>query len=157
MTLIASSAILRVSIGAEGRLLRNSACVRRRWLGTIPGVAAASVVVMLSWASLCLCSEGRVLVQPFFGGCGLVAWEHLEAAQVVPLDEEGDECLGPCVDVRTLRASAPGKDGASVPAAVLVSMPWRPASDGIRGPSLLLGPPAGRLPSGRLSYTILRC
>jgi len=128
---------------------------RGGWICVVPGVAIGSLLAMLSFASLCLCSDERMIVQPFLEGCGLAAQERVEL--VANVEAAGDACLGPCVDVRMLAAGAPGDDRPPVAAAALVAAPHWPASDRSHLASLRARPRDRRRAAEHLDYTILRC
>lgn len=136
--------------------MRRAAHIRGGWFGVVPGAAAASLLATLSFASLCLCSDEHILLQPFAEGCGLAAQRHVEFAPSVE-GAGGDACLGPCVDVRVLAAGAPGDERAPVAAPGLVAAsPW-PVSDRPHLSPLRASFRESRPTAGHLDYTILRC
>lgn len=139
----------------KGIMPRRAAHTRGGWFGVVPSAAAASLLTTLSFASLCLCSDEPVLVQPFLDGCGLAAQRHVEFAASV--EAAGDECLGPCVDVRMLAAGAPGDERPSIPAPARVAAPDWSASDRSNLLPLPAPPRESAGTAGHLVYTILRC
>jgi len=134
---------------------RRAVRTRGGWLDLVLSFTASSLLATLSLASLCMCSNERVRVQPFLDGCGLAGRQSVElTAHEAP---PGDACLGPCVDVRVLAAESPDRERQPVPAPGLVLARAGLASDAIRLSPLRARPRNDGLTARHLGYTILRC
>jgi len=134
---------------------RRAVRTRGGWLSFVLSLTASSLLTTFFLASLCMCSDERVLVQPFVDGCGLAGQPDVQLTAHVEAPD--DACLGPCVDVRVLTAGAPDGERQPVPAPGLVAAPAGLDNDAIR---LSLLPARSRndgLTARHLGYTILRC
>lgn len=155
LTVVSLAAILGAPT-RHGRTMRMRAPrTRGGWLGVVPGAAAASLLAILSFTSLCLCSDDSIIAQPFADGCGLAAQRRAElTADGAPTD---DPCLGPCVDVRVPTAGASGDDRSPTTAPGLAPAPSWPTRNTSHLSLLRSRPRDSRRTTEHLGYTILRC